>query len=314
MLAEIPFIPTPRLELPFTIPLIERNTLEPFGIIVAIGVLIGMNVCLRYAKEKNLDEYMARDQMFWILVFGFIISHWISVLFYFPHQVLEDPMVLVYITNGLSSVGGFFGAFVGMNWYLWRMKQPVLVFADMNIMGLLIGETFGRLGCSIVHDHPGREVPPDTFGAMPWGCVCRDGNPSGLSDLWVRSECCVNEVWRYDLGLIEFVFLVGLCLFVYLVYNWRDAAPGKITGLVATCYGIARFTFDQFRATDLSSSDLRYLGLTPAQYFSLAFVAAGIWLWFIRKPKESDTVWALDSDRIAKEKAAEAASGETPAE
>jgi phosphatidylglycerol:prolipoprotein diacylglycerol transferase len=304
MLAEIPFIPTPRLELPFTIPFLNVNTLEPFGIIVAVGVLVGMNVCLRYAKEKDLDEYMARDEMFWILVFGFIISHWISVLFYFPEQVTEDPWVLLKITNGLSSVGGFFGAFIGMNWYLWRMKQPVLVFADMNIMGLLIGETFGRLGCSVVHDHPGRVVAPETFGAMPWGCVCRDGNPSGLNDLWVRSECCVNEVWRYDLGLIEFVFLVFLCLFVYFVYDWKNAKPGKITGLVAMSYGIARFTFDQFRATDLSSSDLRYMGLTPAQYFSLAFVCAGVWLLFIRKPKESDTNWALDSDRIAKEKAA----------
>mgnify|MGYP000583803667 FL=1 len=32
---------------------------------------------------------------------------------------------------------------------------------------------------------------------------------------------------------MEFLFLVGLCLFVYLVYNWRDAAPGKLTGAVA---------------------------------------------------------------------------------
>jgi phosphatidylglycerol:prolipoprotein diacylglycerol transferase len=304
MLAEIPFIPTPRLELPFTIPFVNVNTLEPFGIVVAIGVLIGMNVCLRYAKQKNLDEYMARDEMFWILVFGFIISHWISVLFYFPEQVLEDPWVLLKITNGLSSVGGFFGAFVGMNWYLWRMKQPVLVFADMNIMGLLIGETFGRLGCSIVHDHPGAEVAPGTFGAMPWGCVC--------DDKWVRSECCVNEVWRYDLGLIEFVFLIGLCLFIYLVYDWRNSKPGKLTGLVAVAYGIARFTFDFFRATDLRSADMRYLGLTPAQYFSAAFVVVGLWLLFGRKPKESDDEWALDSDRIAAE--ARAAENSTSAD
>lgn len=303
MLAEIPFIPTPRLQLPFTIPFVNVNTLEPFGIVVAVGVLIGMSVCLRYAKEKNLDEYMARDQMFWILVFGFIVSHWISVLFYFPGQVLEDPWVLLKITNGLSSVGGFFGAFIGMNWYLWRMKQPVLVFADMNIMGLLIGETFGRLGCSIVHDHPGAEVPPDTFFAMPWGQVCEDG--------WVRSECAINEVWRYDLGLIEFVFLIGLCLFIYLVYPWRTSKPGKLTGLVAVAYGVARFSFDYFRRTDGSHADLRYMGLTPAQYFSAAFVLAGIYLLFIRKPKESDEDWGLDSDRVAAEnKATEAASSE----
>lgn len=298
MLASIPFISTPRIELPFTIPVLGVDHLEPFGIIVAIGVLIGMQVCLKYAKTKNLDEFMARDQIFWILVFGFIISHWISVLFYFPAKVQEDPWVLLRVWNGLSSVGGFFGAFIGMNWYLWRKRQPVLVFADMNIMGLLIGETFGRLGCSVVHDHPGREVAPDTFFAMKWGCFCQE-------DGWIRSSCCENPVWRYDLGLIEFVFLVGLCLFIYFIYDWRNSKAGKLTGLVAVAYGLARFSFDFFRATEgVGSPDMRYMGLTPAQYFSLVFVAVGIWLLWIRKGKDSDSAWALDSDRIAKEEAA----------
>ena len=307
MLAEIPFIPTPRIDLPFTIPVLGVDHLEPFGLIVAIGVLLGMQVCLKYAKVKNLDEYMARDQMFWLLVFGFIISHWISVLFYFPEKVSEDPWVLLKIWNGLSSVGGFFGAFIGMNWYLWRMRQPVLVYADMNIMGLLIGETMGRLGCSVVHDHPGKIVAPDTFMAMPWGCRCEDG--------WIQSSCCINEVWRYDLGLMEFLFLVVLCLFIYFVYPWRTSKPGKITGLVAATYGVARFCFDFFRETEVSrgvgAPDMRYLGLTPAQYFSLAFVAVGLWLLFVRKAKDGDTKWALDSERIAREKAA--AESATPA-
>ena len=111
----------------------------------------------------------------------------------------------------------------------YRKKMPLLPYANAVCFGLPFGWFFGRMGCFVVHDHPGRVVAPETFGAMPWGCVCRDGNPSGLNDLWVRSECCVNEVWRYDLGLMEFMFLVGLCLFVYLVYDWRNAAPGKIT-------------------------------------------------------------------------------------
>ena len=45
---------------------------------------------------------------------------------------------------------------------------------------------------------------------------------------------------------------------------------------------------------------MRYFGLTPAQYFALAIFAAGVWLLFIRKPKDNDTAYAKDSVRIAK--------------
>jgi phosphatidylglycerol:prolipoprotein diacylglycerol transferase len=312
MLGLIPYLVPPeiRLDLPF---LDSPHPLGPFGAIVAVGVLLGMQMCLKYAKEKDLDEYLARDEMFWILVFGFIISHWISVLFYFPEKVAEDPWVLAQIWNGLSSVGGFFGAFIGMNWFLWRNKQPVLVFADMNIMGLLIGETLGRFGCTIVHDHPGKVVEPDAFLAMgPWPCRCP---PDGKIDMWcgdaayAHPDCCneVSQVFRYDLGLLEFLFLVGLTLFMYFVYDWRKSKPGKIVGIVSVAYGLARFTLDFFRedtvTRGVSAPDLRYMGLTTAQFFSLAFVAVGVWLLFVRKPKDSDTQWAKDSDRIAREQA-----------
>jgi len=47
--------------------------------------------------------------------------------------------------------------------------------------------------------------------------------------------------------------------------------------LTLVAYGVARFIFDYFRATDVRSADMRYMGLTPAQYFSAAFVLVGLW-------------------------------------
>ena len=275
--ALIPYLRPPE-KLIADLPVIGPLKLQFFGPLVAAGVILGYHRCLHYAKAKNVDEFISRDMMFWSLVFGFVISHWVSVLFYFPEDVAANPLVLIMIWNGLSSVGGFFGATIGMIWYLRKMKQPYLVYTDMLIYGLLVGFTLGRLGCSLVHDHPGSIVDASHILAVgPW--------PGGE--------------YRLDLGLLEFMYLVPVTLFMHYVFNWRTARPGKFVGTVALLYAPYRFVLDTMR-----DKDLRYLGLTTANYATLILVAIGVYLVFIRKPKPEDLEWAKDSDRIAREQAA----------
>lgn len=282
--ALIPYIEAPEKTLVEDLPVFGDLKLQLFGPLVATGVILGWRRCLHYAKVKDIDEFLFRDYLFWMLVAAFVISHWVSVIFYFPHQIEEDPLVLLYIWNGLSSVGGFFGAFVGMMWFLKKHKQPVIVYADATIFGLLLGWCFGRMGCSLVHDHPGKVVPEGTFLAVgPW--------PDGT--------------WRYDLGLLELMFAVTLMLIVYFVVDWKNKRPGWLVGLVATAYAPYRFVLDFFRAEEsarvISTPDARYGGLTTAQWFTLAFLCAGIYLLFFRKPKESDFAYAKNSERIKRE-------------
>ncbi|MEM6290161.1 MAG: prolipoprotein diacylglyceryl transferase family protein [Myxococcota bacterium] len=295
MLEAIPFIEIPTLTLVENPPLLGQPLkLQPFGPLVATGVILGWRQCLKYAKEKDIDEVLFRDYLFWMLVAAFVISHWVSVIFYFPEQVKEDPWVLLRIWNGLSSVGGFFGAFVGMMTYLKLKKQPVIVYADATIFGLLLGWCFGRMGCSVVHDHPGRVVEEGTFLAVgPW--------PDGS--------------WRYDLGLLELMFAITLCVTVYFFVDWKNKRPGWLVGMVATAYAPYRFALDFFRADEASAGvigtpDARYAGLTPAQWFTLSFLLAGLWLMFVRRAKPDDLDYAKDSERIAKERAAMKAEAE----
>ncbi len=286
--AMIPFIEIPTKTLLHDVPIFGDLKLQPFGPLVATGVILGWRQCLKYAKEKDIDEVLFRDYLFWMLVAAFVISHWVSVLFYFPEQVEEDPWVLLKIWNGLSSVGGFFGAFVGMMTYLKLKKQPVIVYADATIFGLLLGWCFGRMGCSVVHDHPGRVVEEGTFLAVgPW--------PDGS--------------WRYDLGLLELMFAITLCTTVYFFVDWKNKRPGWLVGMVATAYAPYRFSLDFFRADEaaagvIGTPDARYAGLTPAQWFTVSFMLAGLWLMFVRRPKPDDLDYAKDSERIAKERAA----------
>lgn len=277
--ALIPYLDPPSRTIA-DLPVIGPLKLQFFGPLVAAGVILGYHRCLHYAKVKNVDEFIARDMMFWVLVTGFVISHWVSVLFYFPEDVAANPLVLVMIWNGLSSVGGFFGALVGMFWYLHKMKQPYLVYADMLLYGLLVGFTMGRLGCSLVHDHPGSIVDPSHILAVgPW--------PGGE--------------YRLDLGLLEFMYLVPVTLIMHFVFKWKTARPGVFVGTVCLLYAPYRFVLDTMR-----EKDKLYLGLTTAHYATLIILAVGIYLVFLRKPRASDLDWAKDSERIAREQAAAA--------
>lgn len=290
----IPYIEMPSKTLA-DLPVIGPLKLQVFGPLVAVGVIIGMNRVLAYAKQKDMDELITRDLMFWILVSGFTISHWVSVIFYSPETVVENPLVLLMIWNGLSSVGGFFGALVGVVWYLSKQKQPWLPYCDALIFGFVIGFTFGRLGCTLVHDHPGTFVE-DLPSSLSW-----------LEPLAVGPWPGTQGRFRLDLGLLEFIYDVGICIFVHLLYGWKkDRRPGHLTGVVCLMYGPYRFLLDFMRG----SQDPRYFGLTTAHYATLAVVAIGIYLVFLRKERPEDRRWARDSERIAAEKAARAATVE----
>ncbi|MEZ4451432.1 MAG: prolipoprotein diacylglyceryl transferase [Nannocystaceae bacterium] len=289
--ALLPYLDMPQYTLA-DLPVIGKLKLQVFGPLVAVGVILGMNRVLAYAKAKDMDEYICRDLMFWVLVFGFTISHWVSVIFYFPQDVIDNPWLLLMIWNGLSSVGGFFGALVGVVWYLKKKKQPLLVYIDALVYGFVVGFTFGRLGCSLVHDHPGALI---------------DQLPTWLQ--WLAVGPWPDGQFRLDLGLLEFVYDVGIIALVYLVYNWKkDRRPGHLTGLVCMLYAPYRFILDFMR-----EQDVRYFGLTTAHYATIALFAIGVYLIFVRKERPEDRMWARDSDRIAAEKAALAAQAEAKA-
>jgi phosphatidylglycerol:prolipoprotein diacylglycerol transferase len=245
----------PYVELPswrVELPLFGAHTLTIFGVTAAIGIVFGFRRMLAYARAHELDA-VATDRLgIAVVVGGLAVAHWVSVLLYFPERVAENPWVLLPLGSGLSSVGGFLGGAIAFAVVTARRGLPRLRHADAITFGLLHGFTIGRVGCTLVHDHPGSVTNPHAFlavGAWPDGA------------------------WRYDLGLLELVGLCVLVVLVLLLLRQRRLAPGRLTAIVAIAYGLGRFPLDLLRA-----EDERYAGLTPAQIACIGFVLAGIGL------------------------------------
>ncbi len=236
-------------------------SIKPFGTLVALGVYLGLVVTMRLARRRGLHPEAMSRFIFWVLVFAFVGGHVLDTLFYHPEQVLRDPLSLVKIWAGLSSYGGFMGACIGVFVFKARFHvKHIMPFTDTMGAAFPLGWVFGRMGCSVVHDHPG----------LP-------------SHLWFAVKYPDGSGGRFDLGLYEMLFavLVAICA---MVLARKPRPPGFFTGFTMLAYAPTRFALDFMRAipgdAKVSEADPRYLMLTPAQWAAIAMAMAGTYFLY----------------------------------
>lgn len=229
-------------------------TFHTFGLLVAIGVLVGHAIVSRRHRQLKLGASSEAD-WFCLVTFtsAFFFAHVFDVLLYRPDLLRHDWRELFMIHHGLSSFGGFAGTVVGALSWIRLRNLPPWVYSDLGAYAFPFGWLFGRAGCAIAHDHKGRRT--DSWLAVRF--------PDGP---------------RYDLGLLEFALTPLLIVLVTWLAR-HDRRPGMITGALAVAYAILRFPLDFLRATDLGvESDPRHLGLTPAQWACFVLLAVGLWV------------------------------------
>jgi phosphatidylglycerol:prolipoprotein diacylglycerol transferase len=230
-----------------------------FGILVATGILVGARLTRNRGRELGLQDENVASMITFTLLCGFLFAHIFDV---FAYQTAGPSPTLWQILNplgGLSSYGGFVGAVSGLVIWCKRRGQKIMPYADSLAYGLAAGWLFGRLGCFSAHDHPGRLT---TFWlSLNYG----NHYPGGI---------------RHDLGLDEAIW-AALMTLLFALLSRRKRPLGLYLALLTTCYAPVRFCLDFLRATDLSESDPRYFGLTPAQYGSIAvlFVGIAVLIW-----------------------------------
>jgi phosphatidylglycerol:prolipoprotein diacylglycerol transferase len=166
----IPYVKLPELTIgPFP--------LHAFGLLVATGVLIGTVLATSRARRRGFDLDLLNSFITWMLVGGFVAGHVLDEIFYHPDEIARSPLSLLKLWAGLSSFGGFTGAFVGIllwkyfdlrGWHIVRNQPPrsILPFADLILSVFPVAWIFGRSGCASVHDHPGEMAGPRAFLAV----------------------------------------------------------------------------------------------------------------------------------------------------
>ncbi|GAC1338121.1 MAG: prolipoprotein diacylglyceryl transferase [Myxococcales bacterium] len=237
----------------FELPTLHLGPLSihSFGVLAAAGILVASSLISAQAKKRGLDPSPLPDFAAWAVGFGLLGGHLLHVLFYHPEELESGGVLQLFkFWDGLSSTGGVIGGLVGALVFFRRRRLSFRTYSDSIALGLAPGWAVARLGCFSVHDHPGR-----------------------LSNFFLAVR--FPEGARHDLGLDDALLLTALTGLLYaLAGNAR--LRGHLLGVLALLYGVGRFLLDFLRATDIAYADARYLGLTPAQYVCVLFVAYGI--------------------------------------
>lgn len=293
-----------------------------FGILVGTGVLMGSWLAQKRAEQVGLNTRVVADLALWIVLVSFFFAHQVSLFAYFPERVFGDACTfasdcliageqfecrssgrcnngswveVLRIWDGISSYGGFLGAFIAIASYF-RFRtikvipgvielvggkgRPLLRYLDVMTQGFAVGWFFGRMGCFTAHDHIGKAS--EFFLAVNFPDDFRSGVPN------IADVGAVGFTPRFDLGFLEMLYTIPLIAFFYLWANKRpNLRPGFYCAVMVMSYAPYRFFLDSLRATDISGADKRYFasliepGLTPGQIGSVLILFLGMWLWWL---------------------------------
>lgn len=246
----IPYFPQPVFHLgPFEI--------HAFGILAAVGVVVGGRAILLRAHRKGIPAEQMFRFCFWVYVSamaGAYLSK--TVLDDFP-AFLADPSRIFRVSLGVRSVGGIGGGFLGG--LAWCLYHRLSLFESLRRLDIIayampLAWMFGRLGCALAHDHRG-------FASTSWIAVQFPEGP------------------RFDLGLIEFLFLIGMVI-AFRVLDRRPRPVGFYFGLYGIVYGSFRIWLDT-----LHSQPARFYG-------GAAGVVVGLlgWIAMLTLAKGTETV------------------------
>ena len=195
-------------------------TIHFFGIMVAIGVLIGYLLATKEASRKGLDEDNFINLLFLSILGGFLGARLGYILLYNPGYYFSNPIEIFSIhQGGLSIHGGIFGGLITGIIYGRLRQLPLWKIADTVAPALILGQAIGRVGC-------------DVFGV-----------PMGQSYFW---GITVDGVLVHPVQVYEFI--LDFLLFGYL---WLRRLNLKYDGQLLVNYllifPIIRSTVELFR-------------------------------------------------------------------
>jgi len=255
-------------------------TIHAFGILVGLAIIFGVTMTQRDADKRGLSQAIISEAQIWALVVGFVMAHWVSVIFYFPERVRQDPLELLYIWKGISSFGGFLGGIGGLLFYFKLKKVDIWPHFDSFGWGFAWAWILGRMGCSVAHDHPGKVTDfifAVQYPAFP-GAIPGVNQPTGDVAQAALFNKTLPLVGRYDLGIYELIFAISLVTLLFIFNRKANRFAGFNVTMLALIYAPVRFFFDYLRIVD----NRIFLGMTPGQLFAIALFGLGIWMLVTR--------------------------------
>jgi phosphatidylglycerol:prolipoprotein diacylglycerol transferase len=234
-------------------------TIQTFGVMFALAFLACAALIARRLRELGESPDRAYEMILAALVGGLVGARAYFIVQNYG-DVKHDLVGSIFSGSGLVWYGGALGGAIAvLAWARWRGMLG-LALLDLAAPALALGYAIGRIGC---------QVSGDGDYGKPWNGPWAMSYPHGT----VPTTTPVHPTPIYE--------TLAMGLAAWALWRGRDALrPGGLFAAYLVLSGVERFLVEFIRRNTPEA-----LGLTIAQLFSLAMVAAGAaWLTLRRTP------------------------------
>ena len=266
---------------PSPVALDFANGIYWYGIIICAGLLLAVWFCSKQAKHYGLTEDNVYDMIIWQIPLCILGSRTYYVLFYLDLYRRSDgsldwgKMIAIW-DGGLAIYGTVIVSFIVL-WLFCRIKKLSFgAFADLGVMGLLVGQAVGRWGNFMNREAFGGET------TVPWRMRLWT---SATEYIEVHPTFLYESLWNF----------VGLLLILFVISKVRTF-DGENACFYFIWYGIGRFWIEGMRTDSLYLFDWQLFGnpIRVSQALSLVLVVGGFAILAVckrRHPSGQETLF-----------------------
>lgn len=241
-----------------------------YGVLVALGVLLGLWISVRNSEKQGIKAENAWDFGIAVVLAGIIGSKILYILVdwraYAEHP--REIFSLSTLQAGGVFSGGLIGAFLVAWWFVRKHHMPELATCDAFSPGLAMGHAIGRLGCFAAGCCYGK--PTTHF----WGVTFT--NPLAAQYVGTPLNIALEPTQLFESGAELIIFAILTWMFA------RKKFDGQVFGAYLFLYGIARFLIEFLR--DDPGRGGPYFGglLSGTQLIAIGLVLTGGIIWYLR--------------------------------
>jgi phosphatidylglycerol:prolipoprotein diacylglycerol transferase len=260
-----------------------------YGILIAIGVLIGVLMAMRRAKKMGYNPDHIVDFCLLAIPMAIIGARLFYVLTYKDangvNPYFQDPLSMLYIwQGGLAIFGGVIGGLLAA-WifYRWR-KIPFWDLADIAAPSLILGQAIGRWGNFFNQEAFGYVVVNPDWQLFPVS-VWIDNLARCTDPLCKCAEYGIH--WHMATFFYESMWNFLVFIILLLLLKSKKRRSGDIFISYIVLYSLGRAVVEGFRTDSLMVGGLRI-----SQLVSILLIVAGIVLLILRHRTRKGTVEA----------------------
>ena len=235
-----------------------------YGVIIALGFVLGILYCARRAPEFGIRSDDVYDMMIWMIPLSILGARLYFVLFQAEYYLAHPAEILAVWEGGLAIYGGIISG-VLVAFIFCRVRHIAFpAMLDVMSFGVLIGQALGRWGNFFNREAFGAET--EIFCRM--GLTAPDG-----TTIFVHPTFLYESLWN----------LLGLVFLIRFSRSDRRRYKGQIALMYFFWYGLGRSWIEGLRSDSLY---LAHTGIRVSQLLSILIVCvSGIILLINRNKK-----------------------------